>query len=108
MRKWDQSAKSQKTVGSMIIDPSKKAAEKKVSSQSKSAKKGKENQTPNISDIGSCGSGKRNSGVIARQCRNVHIEIVFIFTLKQTRKRGCMYVDATNVLYKSKFYNMVY
>lgn len=44
MRKFSQSAKSQKTVGSMIIDPKKKQAEK-LSSQNKSAK-GKENRAP--------------------------------------------------------------
>jgi len=44
MRTWDQSAKSQKTVGSMIINPNKKVSEKS-SSQKKSAK-GKENQSP--------------------------------------------------------------
>ena len=44
MRKWGESAKSQKTVASMIIDPNKKKAEKE-SSHSKSAK-GKENHAP--------------------------------------------------------------
>lgn len=58
MRKFDQSAKSQKTVGSMIIDPKKKQAEK-LSSQNKSAK-GKENQAPSQELVSGSGSGKSN------------------------------------------------
>lgn len=45
MRKWDQSTKSQKTVGSMIIDPNKKQADTQ-SSQTKATKGKGANQAP--------------------------------------------------------------
>ena len=56
MRKFSQSAKSQKTVGSMIIDPKKKQAEK-LSSQNKSAK-GKENKSPITEELKAGSNGE--------------------------------------------------
>lgn len=53
MRNWDQSAKSQKTVGSMIIDSSKKQ-EEHLSSQNKSAK-AKESVKPSNGRAGGVG-----------------------------------------------------
>ncbi|XP_067935192.1 signal recognition particle receptor subunit alpha-like [Watersipora subatra] len=62
MRTWDKSAKSQKTVGSMVIDPNKKPIEKLT--QTKSAK-GKENQAPVLNGkpeevVSSGGSGNES------------------------------------------------
>lgn len=58
MKTFDQSAKSKKTVASMIIDPKKK---QEPASQKKSAK-GKENKTPTMSDARSTSS---NDGMLS-------------------------------------------